>query len=67
MQHINRELTLESDASADEVIENLNNAIKDGALLTLTDTKGRTLVIQADKLAYVDIGAANSRHVGFAV
>ncbi len=31
-------------------------------MLTLTDTKGRTVLVPAAKLAYVEIGTSTRRH-----
>jgi hypothetical protein len=36
-----------------------------GGLLVLVDEKGRQLLVPSDKLAYVEIGEANERRVGF--
>lgn len=65
--HVNRELTLESAQSADEVEQAITSALAgDQPVLVLTDEKGRRLVVPADKLAYVEIGEESSRRVGFA-
>jgi hypothetical protein len=37
----------------------------DAATLTLSDDKGRRLVIAADKLVYVEIAESEGRRVGF--
>jgi hypothetical protein len=36
-------------------------------VLALTDEKGRRYLVQASKIAYVEIGAADTRRVGFGV
>ena len=65
--HVNRELTVESAQSADEVQQAITSALTgDQPVLVLTDEKGRRLVVPADKLAYVEIGEESSRRVGFA-
>jgi hypothetical protein len=65
--HVNRELTLESTQSSDEVQQAITSALTgDEPVLVLTDEKGRRLVVPADKLAYVEIGEESSRRVGFA-
>ena len=65
--HVNRELTLESAQSSDEVQQAITSALTgDEPVLVLTDEKGRRLVVPADKLAYVEIGEESSRRVGFA-
>ncbi|MBM2809221.1 MAG: hypothetical protein HW422_2307, partial [Cutibacterium acnes] len=35
------------------------------AILTLTDAKGRKVLIPAHGIAYLDLGQPNSRQVGF--
>ena len=40
---------------------------KDSGVLSLTDEKGRRFLVQATKIAYVEIGAADVRRVGFGV
>jgi hypothetical protein len=35
--------------------------------VTLTDEKGRRFLVQSAKIAYVEIGAADVRRVGFGV
>ena len=52
-----REITVESDETAE--------AIDKGTLLSLTDSRGRTVLVPSAKIAYVEIGPAASRKVGF--
>jgi hypothetical protein len=37
----------------------------DISVLTLTDERGRQVLVPSDKLAYVEIGEPESRRVGF--
>jgi DNA-binding MurR/RpiR family transcriptional regulator len=61
-----RELVLDSNQSADEIQKSVDAALKDGAAtITLTDDKGRRVVVAADKLAYVEIAESEGRKVGF--
>ena len=66
VQHAARELSLESELSAEEVEKAVNAALtgKTG-LLVLSDEKGRKVMIPADRLAYVEIGEPSARRVGF--
>jgi hypothetical protein len=66
VQNANRELVLDSSESADEVAKSVEAALSgsDG-LLTLSDTKGRRVLVPVDKLAYVEIGTSTSGTVGF--
>jgi hypothetical protein len=65
VQHSPRELVLESAQSPEEVLAAVTKALGDGGLLTLTDEKGRQVMVPADKISYLDIGAAEQRRVGF--
>jgi hypothetical protein len=66
VQHAARELSLESELSAEEVEKAVSAALtgKSG-LLVLADEKGRKVMIPADRLAYVEIGEPTARRVGF--
>jgi len=62
----NRELVVETAASADEVAAAVRAALTDAAgLLVLSDDKGRQVMVPADKVAYVELGESESRKVGF--
>jgi hypothetical protein len=60
-----RELAIETDLSPDEVTALVAASASDGALFDLTDTRGRRVLVPADKLAYVEIGEQETRRVGF--
>ena len=40
---------------------------KGSELLSLTDEKGRRFLVQAARVAYVELGPADSRRVGFGI
>ncbi|MGH3760862.1 DUF3107 domain-containing protein [Actinophytocola sp.] len=62
-----RELMLNSSQSPDEIESLVTDALKDSAgTLTLVDDKGRRYVVPSARVAYVEIGTADSRRVGFA-
>ena len=65
VQNAARELTVETDKSADEVQAALAAAIKDEGVFTLADPKGRTVVVPADKVAYLSFAEDSGRKVGF--
>jgi hypothetical protein len=65
VRNVAREITLESEQSADEVAKAVDQALKDGTTLRLTDDKGRVVVVPANVLGYVEIGAPEGRKVGF--
>lgn len=62
-----RELVLNSDQSPEEIESLVAAALKDSSgTLSLVDDKGRRYVVPAGRVAYVEIGTADSRRVGFA-
>ena len=67
VQNANRELVLDSAQSADDVAKAVTAALADGGegVLTLADTKGRTVLVPTGKLAYVEIGSPTASQVGF--
>jgi hypothetical protein len=63
-----RELVLTSRQTPGEVEELVNAALREGTgLLSLSDERGRRFLIQTSKIAYVEIGVADARRVGFGI
>lgn len=60
-----REISLESAQEQAEIIKAVEAAIAKGGLLSLTDERGRTVLVPAEKIAYVEVGAEATRRVGF--
>nr|WP_122824783.1 DUF3107 domain-containing protein [Georgenia faecalis] len=67
VRNVARELTLESSASAQEVVAAVEKAITDGTSLVLTDDRGRRIVVPAQAVGYVEVGSDEPRRVGFGV
>jgi hypothetical protein len=66
VQHTPREIVLESGQSAEEVERAVADALAGKAqLLSLTDEKGRKVLVPAERIAYVEIGESAARRVGF--
>ncbi|MCS0634413.1 DUF3107 domain-containing protein [Streptomyces sp. LP05-1] len=66
VQHAPREIVLESGQSAEEVESMVAQALSGTSkLLSLTDEKGRKVLVPADRIAYVEIGEPAARRVGF--
>jgi hypothetical protein len=66
VQHAPREISIESAQSAEEVEKAVSEALAGTApLLSLTDEKGRRVLVPSDRLAYVEIGEPATRRVGF--
>ena len=62
-----RELNFSSSQTPADIEEQVSAALAKGAdVLKLTDERGRTFLVQTAKIAYVEIGAADVRRVGFA-
>ena len=66
VQHAARELVVETDESAEDVEKPVAEARRrPSGVLALTDSKGRRVIVPADKLAYVEIGGGVAGQVGF--
>ena len=61
------EIDLADDVSGDDLVAQISASVgEDGAMLWLTDRKGRRVGVPTTKLAYVEIGAPRGdRRVGF--
>ncbi|HNA52100.1 MAG TPA: DUF3107 domain-containing protein [Mycobacterium sp.] len=63
-----RELVFNSAQTPDELEKLVAAALSKGSeLLSLTDEKGRRFLVQAARVAYVELGPADSRRVGFGI
>jgi hypothetical protein len=65
IQSVPRELILETESSFEEVERALTTAVADGGFFVLRDDKGGKVLVPTDKLAYVQLGGAEPRRVGF--
>jgi hypothetical protein len=60
------EIELTDDTDRDTLEKDVEAALKTGALLWLTDRKGRRVGVPADRVAYIEFGApSGERRVGF--
>lgn len=69
VQHSPREITVDtahSHAEVEKMVADAMNGKSDG-VLSLTDEKGRTVIIPADRISYVEIAEGDARRVGFSV
>lgn len=63
-----RELVFSSAQTPAEVEAAVTAALREGSgVLALSDEKGRRYLIHSAKIAYVEIGAADGRRVGFGI
>jgi hypothetical protein len=65
VRHAPRELVFDTAQTAEELEASLSKAVADGTTFTLTDSRGRRLLVPAAGIAYVEIGAGVSGQVGF--
>jgi hypothetical protein len=65
VQYASRELIVQTASSADEVQRSLVTALADGGIFMLADEKGGHVLVPADKIAYLELGGAEPRRVGF--
>lgn len=65
VQYSPREISIEVTQTADEVREIVEQAVADGAVIHLTDVRGRQLLVPAATCSYVEIGPPEARRVGF--
>lgn len=65
IRDVAREVVLESDLSPDQVAEAVSSAVTAQGLLRLTDEKGRLIIVPGPLIGYVEVGAPESRRVGF--
>jgi hypothetical protein len=63
-----RELVFTSAQTPSEVEKLVSAALsEDSGVLGLSDEKGRRFLVNSAKIAYVEIGVADSRRVGFGI
>jgi len=64
-----RELVFNSSQTPAEVEDLVKTALSKGGseVLALTDDKGKRILVQAAKISYLEIGAADVRRVGFGI
>ena len=62
-----KELSVELDGKADEVVATIEDALKGGApVLWMTDKKGRRVGVPSDKVAYIEVAEEDhTKRVGF--
>jgi hypothetical protein len=65
VQDTAREVSLDSNDTSEQVIAAVQEALSSGGVLTLVDDRGRTVMVPAAKLAYVEVGASTKGRVGF--
>lgn len=65
VQHVARELVLETDQTSEQVAKDVLKALEVGAPVELTDSRGRRIIVPATSFGYIEIGGDEARRVGF--
>lgn len=65
VQHAPRELVVETDESPEQIEKLVAEAVASDGVLTLTDAKGRRVIVPAARVSYVEIGGGVAGQVGF--
>ncbi|HIT75401.1 MAG TPA: DUF3107 domain-containing protein [Candidatus Avipropionibacterium avicola] len=65
VRQISREVVVETSDSAEQVEKSLQDAIESNGVFRLSGERGRTVLIPAAGIGYVEIGDENARPVGF--
>lgn len=60
-----RELVVDTGASPEEIKQALMAAVAENKLFVVTDSKGGTILVPGDKIAYVEVDQAEPRRIGF--
>ncbi len=66
VRSVHRELVVETDMSAEQIEEELRQALAaDKGVFSLTDTNGRRVVVPVSALGFVEVGEDEQRTIGF--
>ena len=65
IQHVNREVVVETTETAADVEKAFSEAVGSDGVFTVSDERGRRVLIPSSKIAYVDLGEEHARKVGF--
>jgi hypothetical protein len=65
IQNAARELVVDTHESMDVIEKLVADAVSSDGVLTLTDARGRRVLVPASRLAYVELGGGVSGAVGF--
>jgi hypothetical protein len=65
--HTPKELNLELDGTADQIVGTIDKALADGSpIVWVTDTKGRRVGIPTERIAYIEVDEdGGNKRVGF--
>lgn len=67
VQNVARELVFETDMAAKDVKHRISEAIANDTVFELTDDKGASIIVPADRIGYIELGAEAKRRIGFGI
>jgi hypothetical protein len=65
VQNVAREITFETNDTADEVTASVEKAMASGGVLQLVDVRGRRILVPGAALGWVQVGEPEKGRVGF--
>ena len=65
VQHAQRELVVDTDATPEDIETRLAEAMSAHGVFRVVDVKGRSVMVPADKITYLELGSPTSSTVGF--
>lgn len=65
VQNIQREIVIETDATSADVKAKVADALANGTVLELEDSKGNITLVPGKQVGYVELGAESKRRIGF--
>ena len=65
IRHISREISIDTNETAEKVRSKVTDAIHNGTMLEITDEKGATTFVPGAQIGYVELGTEEKRHIGF--
>lgn len=65
IMNVDRPVSFDTDASAENVSKKITATNIHGGMVELEDSKGRTIIIPAHSIGYVIIGSETTHPVGF--
>ncbi|NUR89202.1 MAG: DUF3107 domain-containing protein [Nonomuraea sp.] len=66
VRSVHRELIVETDLTAEQVEEEVRNSLAaDRGVFSITDVKGRRVIVPVSSLGFIEIGESEIRSVGF--
>ncbi|HOF64715.1 MAG TPA: DUF3107 domain-containing protein [Dermatophilaceae bacterium] len=65
VRHVAREIVFETEQTPEDIGAAVEAALRDNAVLTLDDDKGRRYFVPAEAIGFVNVGHAEKGRVGF--